>query len=85
LQEKLDMVGNDLEMAEEWDKYLATNAVERAAFANGRRSRQAEIDGLREALRTVHTMLNTPQKYKARDARLYLERFFVGRDRERKV
>jgi hypothetical protein len=57
--------------------YSATNAAERAAFANGQASRQAEIDQLREVLSTVRAILNSPSRYKARDARLYLGRFFA--------
>jgi hypothetical protein len=53
--------------------YAATNAAERAAYANGRQSRQAEIDQLREVIRAVHVILNSNDRYKARSARLYLQ------------
>jgi hypothetical protein len=54
--------------------------AERAAFANGQQAMQGEIDQLREALRTVHAMLNGPSRYKARNARLYLDRLKVLHD-----
>lgn len=74
------MVGSDLDMVDEWNKYLATNAVERAAFANGQEFMRPRIARLEAALRTVHGMLNTPNKSSLRakeEARLYLESFFA--------
>lgn len=62
------------------DVYPAsTDAAEaaRTAFANGQQSRQAEIDQLREALQTVRALLNSSRRYKARDARLYLNQLKV--------
>jgi hypothetical protein len=54
--------------------YAATNAAERAAFANGQQSRQAEIDSLLAALQAVRAILNSNDRYKARSARLYLQK-----------
>jgi hypothetical protein len=50
------LVGSD----HEWDWYQGhANAAERAAFANGRASRDAEVDALRAALRAVLAALET--------------------------
>lgn len=56
--------------------------AERAAFANGQQSMQSEVDQLREVLRTVYAMLNSSSKYKARNARRYLERYVVEKVHE---